>query len=279
MPDKQHPPRLKTMGPRVAQLITELNERERTVFTLADVASVTGLSPAACRNLAHKACRRGLATRLKPGLYNLVPFRMGRAAGFVDHPYLIAREMAGPDGYYLSHGTAFEIHRMVTQPVPTTHVSCTRRLRPQTVGGYRFGFTRVRDAQLFGTMSHWVDGGRRVVVSDPERTIIDGLRRPALLGGVTEVAKGLWMRDGAVNVGLLVEYAVRLGVGAVVRRLGYLLELYGMADTGALDTLRAPLTGAYRLLDPLMPNEGRYLSQWRLRLNVSPEELDAVRFG
>ena len=267
------------MGPRVAQLVTELNERNRTTFAIADVASITGLPPAGCRNLVHKACRRGVMTRLKPGLYNLVPFQMGRASEFVDDPCLIAREIVKPNSYYLSHGTAFEIHRMVTQPILAVHVSCTKRLRSQTVGGYPFKFTQIRESQVFGTMEHRVNKVRCVVVSDLERTVIDGLRRPALLGGITEVAKGLWMKHEAMNVPRLVEYAKRLGVGAVIRRLGYLLELYRLANAETLDELRALLTHTYQRLDPLMPGEGSHLSRWRLQLNVSPEELDAVRYG
>lgn len=69
----------KTLGPRAAQIFTELNELRRSTFTLADVVSITGLSDAAARNLVHKAQQRGLMTRLKPGLYNLVPFELGRA--------------------------------------------------------------------------------------------------------------------------------------------------------------------------------------------------------
>ena len=269
----------KTLGPRVAQLIVELNERRRSTFAIADVESITGLSPAACRTLVHKACGRGLVTRLKPGLYNLVPFQLGRAREYVDDPCLIAREMVKTNGYYLSHGTAFEIHRMVAQPILTVHVSCTKRLRAQTVGGYPFKFMQVRESQLFGTIEHWVNKEQCVVVSDPERTVIDGLRHPALVGGITEVAKGLWMKHEALNVGRLVDYARRLGVGAVIRRLGYLLDLYRLANTDTLDELRALLTDTYQRLDPLMPGEGKHLARWRLQLNVSPEELDAVRYG
>lgn len=269
----------KTMGPRTAQLVTELNERGRSTFTLADVASITGLSAASCSSLVHKAQGRGLLTRLKPGLYNLVPFRMGRATEFVDDPCLIAHELVKPHRYFLSHGSAFEIHRMVTQPMLRVHVSCTRRLRAQSVGGYPFKFIQVRESQIFGTMKHWVNKQQAVIVSDPERTIIDGLRRPALVGGITEVAKGLWMRQEELNAERLVEYARRLGVGAVVRRLGYLLELYELANARTLDSLRGLLTNTYQSLDPLLPADGRHISSWRLQLNVTPEELDAVRFG
>ena len=192
-------------------------------------------------------------TRLKPGLYNLVPFELGRATEHIDSPYLIARELAGPAPYFLSHGTALELHRMVTQPNFTIHVSCTRRIRPQTIGGYEFRFIHITETKMFGVTKHWVDKERFVMISDMERTIIDGLRHPAFAGGITEIAKGLWMKRDVLKVERLMDYALRLDVGAVLRRLGYLLEHYGLADASALEPLRAKLTATYQRLDPLLP--------------------------
>ena len=269
----------KTLGPRAAQLFTDLHELRRSTFTLADVESITGLSPAAARNLAHKLERRHLVTRLKPGLYNVVPFDMGRARKHVDSPYLIAQELTGTKSYFLSHGTAFELHRMVTQPMLTVYTSSTRRVRPQTVGGYAFKFIHITEAQHFGVTTYWIDKERTVMISDIERTIIDGLRHPAFVGGITEVAKGLWMKRESVNVDRLVEYAQRLKVGAVVRRLGFLLEFYQLGDATKLETLRMGLSKTYQRLDPVLPAEGHHLSRWRLQLNVEPEELDTVRYG
>ena len=269
----------KTLGPRAAQLLTELHELRRSTFTLADVRAITGLSASAARNLVHKAQQRGLLTRLKPGLFNLVPFELGRATAHIGSPYLIARELAGTAPYFLSHGTALELHRMVTQPNFTIYVSCTRRVRPQTVGGYDFRFIHITTEQEFGVVKHWIDKEHVVMVSDIERTVIDGLRHPAFAGGITEVAKGLWMKREALNVERLIDYAQRLGVGAVVRRLGYLLEQYGLADASSVEPLRRLLTATYQRLDPLLPAEGAFVSRWRLQLNVTPEELEAVRLG
>ena len=111
------------------------------------------------------------------------------------------------------------------------YVSCTRRVRPQTVGGYDFRFIHITAEQEFGVTKHWIDKERFVMISDMERTIIDGLRHPAFAGGITEVAKGLWMRRDVLKVERLVDYARRLAIGAVVRRLGYLLEHYGFGQT------------------------------------------------
>ncbi len=278
MTDKYHAT-FKTLGPRAAQLFTELNEQRRTTFALSDVEAITHLSASSARNLVHKAQQRGLVTRLKPGLYNLVPFELGRATEHIGSPYLIAREVAGNAPYYLSHGTALELHRMLTQPNLIIYVSCTRRIRPQTIGGYEYQFVLVTEAQMFGIAKHWVTKEQSVMISDMERTIIDSLRRPDLAGGITEIAKGLWMKRDSLSIERLIDYALRLDVGAVLRRLGYLLERNGMANETTLRPLRNKLSATYQRLDPVLPQEGSFLSRWRLRLNVSPEELDAVRLG
>ncbi len=269
----------KTMGPRTAQLVTELNQRNQSAFTLADVEAITGLRSVSARSLIQKAQKRCLVTRLKPGLFNLVPFELGRATEYVGNPYLIAQKIAAGAEYFISHGSAFELHRMVTQPQLVITASCVRRIRPQTVGGYAYRFFQVPDSAMFGISKYWVTKENCVFVSDPERSIIDGLQKPDLVGGITEVAKALWMAREHMKVDRLVEYALRINIGAVIRRLGYLLEAYGLADDGALDPLRARLTAGYQRLDPLFPAEGHKLARWRLQINIAPEELDAVRHG
>lgn len=269
----------KTLGPRSAQLITGLHERRKATFTLGDVADITGLGASASRSLVHKAQQRGLMTRLKPGLYCLVPFELGQATGHVDNPYIIARELAGEAAYFISHGSAMELHRMVTQPSLTITFSCTRRLRVKEVGGYDFRCVQLSPEKVFGTTKYWVDKERFVIVSDLERTIVDCLRHPDFCGGITEIAKGMWMRREAIDSNRLVQYALQLGVGAVVRRLGYLLEYYGMAGAEMLQPLRGCLTATYQRLDPMLPREGPSLARWRLLLNVGEEELDMVRRG
>jgi predicted transcriptional regulator of viral defense system len=271
--------RLKTVGPRAAQLLTELNERRQSTFTLADVAKITGLKPASARTLIHKAQTRGLVTRLKPGLYNLVPFELGRATEHVGDPYLIARDLIKDGQYFLSHGTALELHRMVTQPQLVIFASTERRIRPQTIHGYAYRFVQIPAAQFFGTTQFWVTKEQSIAISDPERTIIDGLRHPAYVGGITEIAKALWMRRDKLDIGHIIDYAIRLDIGVVIRRLGYLLELYGLAADAITEPLHRRLTASYQRLDPLFPAEGPFQARWRIQLNVAPEELDAVRYG
>jgi predicted transcriptional regulator of viral defense system len=63
----------------------------------------------------------------------------------------------------------------------------------------------------------------------------------------------------------------------VLRRLGYLLELYAIAPQSELAKLAEGLTETYVPLDPMLPKEGPHLRRWRLQLNISPQELESIR--
>jgi predicted transcriptional regulator of viral defense system len=266
----------KTLGPQAAKLVTMLHERGRSVFHLEDVLEITGLPDASARSFVRKLVNRGVATRLKPGLYVLVPFELGRERQYFGNPFVVAREIMSGEDYYLSHASAMEIHGMLTQPQLVVMVSTPKSRRSLTTLGVEFRFIHCQRRHLFGLTESWVTKQEKVRVSDLERTIIDGLRLPGNCGGLTEVAKGLWMRRQDVNVDCLMRYARRIGIGAVVRRLGFLLETYGMAAEPKLGRLRNALTATYVRLDPVLPAEGKRLRRWRLQLNVDPGELRAV---
>ena len=268
---------LKTVGPQTAHLIASLYDRAQTTFTNSDVTAITGLEANSARSLVRKAEARGLVTRLKPGLFVLIPPELGSATEFSGNPYLTARAMVGGADYYISHSSAMELHRMVTQPQFTVVTSTPKRIRARTIHGTEFRFVFVPPKDLFGVGTHWITKQDSVRISDLERTLIDGLRQPEYCGGIAEVAKGLWMRREDLKATRVIEYALRLGVGSVIRRLGYLLELYRLAPEQELQRLRSTLTVTYSLLDPVMPEEGPRMARWRLRLNVAHEELEAIR--
>jgi predicted transcriptional regulator of viral defense system len=253
-----------------------LHERGRTLFTHADVAAITKLEAKSARNLTAGLVNRGLATRLKPGLFILVPFELGRAREYLGNPYVVARELADTPDYYVSHASAMDLHQMVTQPQLAVYVTSPKAIRPRTVLGTEFRFVRCKAEDVFGVVEHWATKTERVRASDLERTVIDGLKQPEYCGGFTEVAKGYWMRRDAIAVGKLVDYALRLNIGAVIRRLGFLLETFEVDAVAEVERLRTHLTASYMLLDPLLPAEGPYQARWRLRLNVGPDELRAL---
>ncbi len=205
-----------------------------------------------------------------------MPSELGHESVYLGDPYVVARELVGRPDYYISHASAMDIHRMVTQPQFAVFTTTIRSIRPRLVLGTEFRFVRCKPEHLFGSMDHWVTKTQKIRVSDREKTIVDGLRQSEYCGGFSEVAKGLWMRREDIDVIKLVEYALRLDIGAVYRRLGYLIELFEIKAPGEIEALRQNLTPSYATLDPMLPDDGKFMARWRLRLNVSSEEVGTI---
>lgn len=274
---------LKTFGPMSALLISTLYSRNHSIFHFQEAADILGGGSKNASKVLTQLVKKGIVTRLKAEVFRIVPFELGFAREYLGNPYIVARELlqsghkSHKEEYYLSYGSAFDLHQIITQPQFIVYVSSPRMLRPQIIQGTEFRFVRCKQQDFFGITEIWVDKNEKVCVSDLERTLIDGLKQPAYCGGFSEVAKGFSMKHQEIDPQKLIDYAMQLDVGVVHRRLGYLMELYNIGSRIHWMFLQTTLTATYHLLDPELPAEGSHIAKWRLRLNIPQEELLAIR--
>src|SRR5260370_35450297 len=175
-------------------LLMALYYSGRTMFTTAEAAQITSLTLPLTSSLLHKARKRGLVSQLKRGLFVIVPPELGSSSEYAGNPYLVALYLAADAPFFLSHASAMELHRMVTQPQFVIFVSSTKRIPKQTLHGSQFRFVLLKSKDFFGNTKHWVTKQESVEISDLERTILDGLRHPEYCGGITHVAQSVLRR-------------------------------------------------------------------------------------
>jgi predicted transcriptional regulator of viral defense system len=155
-------------------------------------------------------------------------------------------------------------------------VQTTRRKgkREKTVLGVPFVFVTLSQQRFFGFRPQWFDG-RKVQITDVEKTIADCLDRPDLCGGVAEAAKGIriaWQEE-RLDPQQVVEYAARMGNRAVIKRFGFIVEQLGLASLEETEPWQEALSQGYSPLEPQLPTRGRYDGRWRLRVNLDPVAL------
>ena len=184
----------KTLGAESASLITKLASQGRSVFSIANAQELSGKSYSTVLKDLRRLANAGWVVKLSSGIYALVPLSAGSEAIPEANRYMIARELIKPAPYYLSHDSAFELHNMLTRPVTTMTVTSPRRLSNRTVLKVPYRFVYAPKEKIWGISSIWVTPSEQVQVSDMERTILDGLARPELCSGISEVATGIWMR-------------------------------------------------------------------------------------
>ena len=113
-------------------------------------------------------------------------------------------------------------------------------------------------------------GSQRIDVSDPSRTVIDVLAHPTWGGGIRQVAEMVteYFEGDHRDDSVLVEYGDRLGIGAVFKRLGFLIEEMGVDAPKLVERCLARRTAGVNDLDPSVDAKGPTMSRWSIRVNV-----------
>jgi len=266
----------KTLGTENARLFTTLASQGRMVFPIEEAQKVTGKSYSATLHELRRLTKAGWLVKLSAGKYAIVPLSAGQDALPEANRLVIARELVGKAPYFVSHDSALEVHNMLTRPVTSVTITTPRRLLTRTILKVPYRFVAAKPKDMWGYIPVWVSSAEQVQVSDPERTILDGLARPELCAGVSEVATGMQIRKDDLDWEKMADYTRRLGNQAVAKRLGYLLEFYGLSTPQVLDKLHELVGPSYALLDPLLPADGHFVAHWRLRLNIDPDILKGV---
>jgi predicted transcriptional regulator of viral defense system len=266
----------KTLGTENSRLFTTLAGQGRIVFSIDEAQKITGKGYAATQQALLRLTKAGWLVKLGAGKYAIVPVSAGEEAVPEANRLVIARELTSGAPYYISHDSALEVHNMLTRPVTSVTISLPRRLKSRTILKVSYRFVTAKSDDMWGYAPVWVSPGEQVQVSDPERTILDGLARPDLCAGVSEVVTGLLIRKDDLDWEQLADYARRLGSQAVAKRLGYLLELYGLGTPQTLAGLQKLVGPSYALLDPLLPADGSFLARWRLQINIDAEVLKGI---
>lgn len=265
---------MKSLGPKGAKLIHYFLQKGIPVFTLAEAQEITKTDYKSTAELVSYLRKKEWLIKIKAGKYAIAPVASGRGTYPVYNWLLIARELVSPYPYYISHYSALSLHNMTIHPVIGVYLSSPHRFRKPKIPGVDFRFICCAKKKLWGREETWVSKQEKVWVSEIERTILDCLARPDLCGGLSELAQGLWMKRNQLDYNKLTRAAHKLGINAVSKRLGFLLELFDLGKTG-IPALKSQIKNSldYVSLDPTLPRRGKYLSKWRLLVNSEPEEL------
>jgi len=268
----------KTLGKLSSKLLQELKRNNRLIFSVSEAERILSKSRQKTSVFLGKLARRGLLNRLKAGKYLIVPLEIEKSKEYLENWYIVARELVRPHEYYISHYSAMVVHNMTTQPVVKVYVSVPARVRNRHVCGIYFYFVYCNRKKFWGIFEKWISKEEKVMVSELERTILDCLERPDLCGGITEIAKGIWIKRKEIDYKKLVRGGERLNVPAVLKRLGFILELYRLGDDEIIDSLQTSIqnSSSYVVLDPTLSAKGRYRSRWKVLINSPEDELKQV---
>jgi predicted transcriptional regulator of viral defense system len=259
-----------TLNTTDTYLLTALSQQGQDVFTSHQAAAVLGCTPAEIRKRLHYLVKKGWLRRLEKGKYLILPLSAGPTGEYTLDEWVVAAHLVDP--YYISYWSALRYYGYSEQAGLAIYLITTRRKQPLKVGGVVYRFITVQPYKLFGAQRIWLDG-QAVYMAEREKALVDCLDRLDLCGGVVEAAKAVWRGRNEMDWSKVHAYGRQMGNSAILKRLGFLLELFELGNPDLLASMQGALGAGYSALDTLFPAEGRHNSRWRLIVNLPEREL------
>jgi predicted transcriptional regulator of viral defense system len=254
---------------RSAELLTALNSKNQSYFTIEDARKILPESGEwAVRKLLSSMSKRTLILRLKDGLYNIIPYEKS-INDYYPNWHLVAEKLVYPEEYYIGFYSALDIHGLITQPSLVEQVVTKKQFSPQTrvIKNVRYQFVTLGEERFFGFQKTWIDDFSKVWCSDLEKTIIDCLYMPKYANGITEIIKAIYQCKDKINVDKMQKYLDKYETEVVLKRLGFILEHLGIFNSIG-DYIQDRLSKSYAVLDPSSPHKGKHYAKWKIIDNI-----------
>jgi predicted transcriptional regulator of viral defense system len=260
------------------EMIRKLFEEGKHIFTIQDArkaASYCGIADNYVVEALHYLSNTGWITRPKRGLYIISSSFPGMTP---IHEFEIAMALVQPSA--ISHWSALHFHGMTEQIPQRVYVTTvqtipvSRSAKRQTkshrsfsreINGILYDFIKIKPERFFGFKNYWI-GEAKVAITDPERTLIDGLIFPKYFGDWAEVFSAFESRISSLNLDKIIDYSLRLDV-VIVKRLGWIMEKVGVEDVILQKLESVPIKG-YRVLIPGGPQKGTCNKRWMIQENL-----------
>jgi len=260
---------LSGLGKTERKRLTELIRRSKGTISVSEAAEALQVASSDAAKMLSRWAAKGWLSRVRRGLYVPVPIESRIADVPLEDPWIIAERLYSPG--YIGGWSDAEYWGLTEQIFRSIVFMTTRKPRDRTplIKNTKFIIRTVQAKALFGLKPVW-RGQVKVPVSDPARTIVDMLSDPSLGGGIRPTVDVFlsYLKSEFRNLDQLIEYAKRLGNGAVFKRLGFLIDRLVPEEQTILAACRSGLTKGNAKLDPALPTK-RLVSKWRLWV---PEE-------
>jgi len=263
----------RTLSKRESDLILALEWDKAQTVSLKEIGKRLRCSQGYAKKLAHVLVRKGWLEPLAPGHYLLVGADRGPKGVPEMNPYFIARVLRQP--YFFAYRIACSHHGLLTQIPSVIHIAVTRIKKPLEIKNVRFEFIILSKKRFFGFEEVTVFG-EKVNFSDLERTVLDALDRPDLVGGIEASTQVLFEAGKKLNSSKLSNYLKKMNNSALARRFGYLSDMLQIKLSANLKNyLKKQIKKDPALLGG--PNrwgrKGERNKDWNLIINVPKKEL------
>lgn len=174
----------------------------------------------------------------------------------------------------LAYWSALNLHGLTQQFPNTVFIQTPQKKNNKNILGIPYKFVKIASYKKTGITWNGY-GSLRYPVTDIEKTIVDCFDQPQYSGGYAELIRAV--KEANMNPENLIAYCKVIKNIAVMKRIGFLVEFLQLAKLETfIDFAKKNVNNRYNVFDPQGLEEGEFVAEWKLRLNISKEELTNI---
>lgn len=237
-----------------------LDEVGIDVFRFEEIENQMGVKFSNLNEVMENLVHKGLLSRIERGKFCKANFRDKFVIGtFVVNQGTIA---------YLS---ALQLHGLIKSSSNKIFVQTYHRKRDKDIFGVTYKFVQISSSKYLG-ISKFQNRNTSFDVTDLEKTIVDCFDLPQHSGEYKILIRAFDFANFSPE--RLILYCKAVNNHAATKRIGYLAELFKKRELEPfIHFARDQVTQTYNPLNPLGIPTGKFNSDWKIRLNISEEEL------
>ena len=215
------------------------------IFKSKDLMLLLNADQVKAYNIIKALKKKGAIKAVKAGLYSFKEANELVIGTYLNWPS------------YLSFWSALSYYGFTDQ-LPKTIFYATTKYRKR-INNYKY--ITLSKKRFFG----YVKAGD-MTIAEKEKAIIDSLLFPKYSGGIREIIGCFRVAADKLNADKMADYAFRAESKAVLRRLGFMLELTGYKGS-ILKKIHKKIGKGYELLDPSLKKRNNLNKKWLLDIN------------
>jgi len=237
-----------------------LNENEIEYFTISEIEEQLSHKFNNINEVLENLVQKKFLYRLQKGYYAVKNFTNQNVIGtFISQNRPVA------------YWSALSIHGLTSRFPNKVFIQTIKRKRDKTIHGVNYKFVTIPERKRAGiiTLSY---GNNSYPITDIEKTIVDCFDLPKYSGGFDNLIAAF--AHAKLNSKKMIEYAEAINNISAIKRMGFIAELLNKKGLQTfIKYAKHRVNKKYNLIDSAGEDSGEFISSWRLRLNVSRDEI------
>ena len=242
------------------EFIQLIDEYEISIFSITTIEKTLQRTFSNLNEILENLVQKKFLTRLERGKYCRSTFKNDNVIGC----YLTTNAA-------VAYWSALNLHGLTEQFSNTIFIQTTKQKEQKSIAGTTFQFVKLKPTKIAGIIKQGY-GINAFSMTDVEKTIIDCFDLPQYSGGYAEL---IWaFADSSLDAQKMIEYCKVVNNIAVTKRLACLAVIIEKEKFSSfLKYAKTIVNEVYTLFDPFGSDEGEFVKEWKIRLNISREQI------